>query len=77
MSVFSMTYRDTTSFDLAVARLMGRVFDAAQSLRSWLAPAEAREPQTAEELLAWAQQFERTQPSYAADLRAAALRHLD
>ena len=31
------------------------------------------EPRTAEELLEWAQSYEATQPSYAADLRAAAL----
>jgi hypothetical protein len=41
-----------------------------------LFPADVRrEPQTAEELLEWAAQYEATQPSYAADLRAAALNH--
>lgn len=31
------------------------------------------EPRTAEELIEWANSYEATQPSYAADLRAAAL----
>ena len=35
------------------------------------------EPTTPEELLAYAGRFETTQPSYAADLRAAALRHME
>jgi hypothetical protein len=34
-----------------------------------------REPSNVAELLAYAQTFESTQPSYAADLRAAALHH--
>jgi hypothetical protein len=37
---------------------------------------EAAEPTNAQELLEYAGRFERTQPSYAADLRAAALQHM-
>lgn len=33
-----------------------------------------REPRSPEELLEWAGRYDKTQPSYAADLRAAALR---
>lgn len=35
------------------------------------------EPRTAEELIEWANAYEATQPSYAADLRAAALRSME
>jgi hypothetical protein len=34
---------------------------------------KAYEPRTPEELIEWANSYEATQPSYAADLRAAAL----
>jgi hypothetical protein len=36
-------------------------------------PDAHREPQTAAELIEWARSYEQSQPSYAADLRAAAL----
>lgn len=40
----------------------------------WLASAQPAEPRTADELFAWANRIESTQPGFAADLRAAALR---
>ncbi len=40
----------------------------------WTQGLRPREPRTPEELLEWAGRYEKTQPSYAADLRAAALR---
>lgn len=39
------------------------------------ASARRQEPRTAEELIEWAHHYEATQPSYAADLHAAALRY--
>lgn len=47
-----------------------------QSMLDWLeASARPREPQTAEELIEWANAHRATQPSYAADLYAVALHH--
>ncbi len=53
-----------------VATLMALADRAGEALR---APFLPREPRTTEELLALADAYARTQPSYAADLRAAAL----
>jgi hypothetical protein len=76
MSAYSMTYRHTTPMDLAVARMMGHVFDTAQSLRRWWNEPQQREPRNAEEVMAWADRYESSQPAYAAELRAIARRHL-
>lgn len=55
--------------------LVGVAADQWNTWRERLAAARRpREPRTAEELFEWAQQYEATQPSYAEDLRAAALR---
>ena len=40
----------------------------------WLLSNRQEEPQTAEDVLAWASRIEATEPGFAADLRAAALR---
>jgi Ser/Thr protein kinase RdoA (MazF antagonist) len=76
MSAYSMTYRHTTDFDLRVARMVGWIFDAAQALRTWWNEPLQREPRTAEEVLAWADRYESSQPAYAAELRAIAQKHL-
>jgi hypothetical protein len=48
----------------------------AARLQTWLAStSRSQEPRTAEELIEWAHHYEATQPSYAADLHAAALRY--
>jgi len=49
---------------------------AAHGLERRLAAPDAVEPTNAQELLEYAGRFEKTQPSYAADLRAAALHHM-
>jgi hypothetical protein len=43
-------------------------------LDGWLSFTQTTEPSTVEEVLAWAHRVEATQPGFAADLRAAALR---
>ena len=40
----------------------------------WLLSSRQEEPQTAEDVLAWASRIEATEPGFAADQRAAALR---
>ncbi len=45
-----------------------------QQLDAWLSINQPWEPSTVEEVLAWAHRIEATQPGFAADLRAAALR---
>lgn len=77
MSVTTMTFTHGSALDTGLARL---ATSAAAVLRSvatvFDVSATRREPRTAAELLAWAEQYESTQPSYAADLRAAAQIHL-
>ena len=53
-----------------LVRLVGWLADQWQAAKTSLQP---REPRNAEELIEWAGRYEATQPSYAADLRAAAL----
>ena len=77
MTTTTMTFRNDSAFDALTARLSllsARLINTAVAM---LTPFEAREPTNAVELLEWADQYEATQPSYAADLRAAARRHLD
>ena len=57
----------------AIAALAAREW---RRVQSWLQGLQAEaEPQTAEELLAYARRIETTSPGFAADLSAAALRH--
>ena len=57
------------------AHLMEVMADGWRTLVARLeAAGQPREPRTPEELIEWANAYEATQPSYAADLRAAALR---
>ena len=45
-----------------------------RQLDRWQLSHQPQEPKTAEEVLAWARRIEPTDPGFAADLRAAALR---
>jgi hypothetical protein len=47
---------------------------ALRRLDRWLLGQRGREPQSPQDVLDWAQRIESTQPNFAADLRAAALR---
>ncbi|PXW93833.1 hypothetical protein C7444_11739 [Sphaerotilus hippei] len=57
-------------FGNAFAALLKGADQAVQAI--FHAAPVVREPQTAGELIEWAQAYEKSQPSYAADLRAAA-----
>lgn len=63
----------TTARSFAVF-LVDAAANALHKLSTRIAEAgQPYEPRTAEELIEWANSYEATQPSYAADLRAAAL----
>jgi hypothetical protein len=54
------------------------LIEGLRRLDRWqLSLAQRQEPRTADEVLAWAKRIEATEPSFAADLRAAALRSMD
>ena len=48
-----------------------------RQLDAWLLSRHPSEPQSAEEVLTWASRIEATEPGFAADLRAAALRSMN
>jgi hypothetical protein len=55
--------------------LVTQLIALARKFDSWqLAQRRPEGPQTVEEVLAWARQIEKTDPGFASDLRAAALR---
>jgi hypothetical protein len=71
--VFVPSVRTPAARSFAVF-LVDAVFNAWQHLVARVAESgKAYEPRTPEELIEWANSYEATQPSYAADLRAAAL----
>ncbi len=53
------------------------LIEALRSLDRWQLSAGKQEPRTAEEVLDWANRIEASEPSFAADLRAAALRTMN
>ena len=77
MTVTTMTFQHVNAFDALMAQAGAAVGNALRSVANLFATDAAAEPRTAQELLDWADQYEDTQPSYAADLRAAAQRHID
>ena len=50
------------------------LIDGLRRLDRWQLSLQRDEPRTAQEVMAWADRIEQTEPSFAADLRAAALR---
>lgn len=72
MSVTTMTFNHGSAFDAFTARAGIVAVRALRSVANLFQANVSSEPKTAEELLAWAAQYEATQPSYASDLRAAA-----
>lgn len=71
--VFVPSVRTPAARSFAVF-LVDAVADAWRNLSARIAESgKAYEPRTPEELIEWANSYEATQPSYAADLRAAAL----
>ena len=57
--------------------LAAAVINRLRRLDDWQLRRQRDEPKSAEEVLAWASRIEATEPSFAADLRAAALRSMD
>ena len=53
------------------------LIEGLRRLDRWQLSAGKREPRTADEVLAWAARIEPTDPGFASDLRAAALRAMD
>lgn len=70
----SMTFQHHSALDAFGSRFFAAFSRTIGNLVAPLTVRESHEPRTAAELLEWAHQYEDTQPSYAADLRAAALR---
>ena len=56
--------------------LAAALISSLRRLDDWQLRHQRDEPKTAEEVLAWASRIEATEPSFAADLRAAALRSM-
>jgi len=52
------------------------LLNSLRKLDRWQLSLQRQEPQTAEEVMAWAKRIERTEPGFAADLRAAAMRSM-
>jgi hypothetical protein len=83
MTTLSLTSASTVSVSSVSSSVFGRAAAAVSTLarQLWkelngeMTPV-SYEPRNAEEMLEWAYAHERTQPSLAADLRAAALRHM-
>ena len=82
MTNASMTFGRPTR--LAIPRgalwlgtLAATLINSLRKLDTWQLSQQHSEPKTANEVLAWASRIESTEPSFAADLRAAALRSMD
>ena len=58
------------------AAAAGAVISALRRLDQWQLKVSRQEPQTAEEVLAWASRIQSSDPGFAADLRSAALRSM-
>ena len=74
MSATTMTFTHGSPFDALVARVGAVTVRTLRSVANLFQADTRSEPRTADELLVFAAQYEATQPSYAADLRAAAQR---
>ncbi len=67
------THRLAVWLGLLTAGLILRL----RRLDAWLLSRRSSEPQSAEDVLAWASRIEATEPGFAGDLRAAALRSMN
>lgn len=70
----SMTFQHSNALDAAGTRFFSAVLRSVNQVVAILTAKPAASPRTAAELLALADSYEATQPSFAADLRAAAER---
>lgn len=64
-----------TTLDLYASDALSRAFVRLQSFGQWLNAPQPTLPEASAELLRMAERYEDSQPSYAADLRAAAMAH--
>lgn len=81
MTSASMTFGRPTRVtvprgSLWFAAAAGAVIGALRRLDQWQLKFSRQEPQTAEDVLAWAKRIQSSDPGFAADLRAAALRSM-
>jgi len=79
MTSASMTFGRPTRMTvprgaLWLGKLTAVLLSSLRKLDRWQLSLQRQEPQTAEEVMAWAKRIERTEPGFAADLRAAAMR---
>jgi hypothetical protein len=72
LNTASMAFANTTALDAVVAHAVTRLYRAVMSVVDAARSLGAASPVTADDLLAQAEWHEATNPSYAADLRAAA-----
>ena len=59
-----------------LAALAATLIHGLRRIDNWLLSQRQDDPRTAEEVMAWASRIEKTEPGFAADLRAAALRSM-
>ncbi len=59
-----------------LARIAFSMITGMRRLKSWQFNQRHAEPKTAEDVLRWAQRIEATDPGFASDLRAAAMRSI-
>jgi hypothetical protein len=82
MSTASMTFGRQPRLTFArssrwFASAAGVVIGSLRRLDQWLLSPSSQEPQTPEEVMAWAYRIENTDPGLASDLRFAAMRAMD
>ncbi len=59
------------------AAMAGAMIQGLRRLDRWQLSLRREKPKSAEDVLAWARRIESTEPGFAAELRAAALRSMD
>jgi len=82
MTNASMTFGRPTRLtiprgSLWFAALAAALINGLRRLDQWQLSMKQAEPSDADEVMAWASRIEATEPGFAADLRAAALRSMD
>ena len=82
MTVASMNFGHAARLSIPrgarwLGSLAALLINALRRLDRWQLGPPQQEPRTAEEVMAWASRIEHSDPGFASDLRAAALRSLD
>ena len=81
MTKASMTFGRPTRLaiprgSLWLGTLAAAIINSLRRLDTWQLSQQRGEPKIADEVMAWASRIEATEPSFASDLRAAALRSI-